>query len=191
MYRFQDMRNRETRIEASVMEAREICEAIDDLAKTEDDALLSSMGIDVELSESDTESDASSYEPSPDLNLPDASVLVQVLEAANYNWFEVLDHVDKELDYVLAESPHIMEYLKEVYFKILCDLDDAEKKALLQQSYCASLALSEIQESDARCAAAVNGEIVSDSESDAGIPVASIASSQGKKVIEKRRKSLA
>lgn len=93
---FEDMRNREARIETSVLEAREIREAIDDLAKTEDIALLSSMGIDVELSESDSDSDTSNFEPSPILDLPDVSALVPVLEDARYNWFQVLDYVEKK-----------------------------------------------------------------------------------------------
>lgn len=123
------------------MEAREICEAIDDIAKTEDIALLSSMGIDVELSESDFDSDTSNFEPSPILDLPDVSALVPVLEDARYNWFQVLDYVGKKLGYVLTESLHVMEYLKKSYVEILSKLDDAEKAALLQQSYFASLAL--------------------------------------------------
>ena len=190
-YGFQDMRDRETRIKTSVREAREICEAIDDLAKTEDDALLSSMGIDVELSESDADSDTTDNESSPilDHDLPDTSALVEVLETAKYNWLEVLDHIEKELGHVLTESSHVMEYLKEVYLQILSELD-AKKRALPQQSYCASLALLEVQEGDDRCATALNGEIVSDSDSDPGIPVTSIASSQAKKIIESRRKSL-
>ena len=174
VYGFQNMRDREARIETSVMEAKEICEAIDDLAKTKDLALLFSMGIEVELSESDPDSNTDDYELPPVDGVLDVGALVPVLEAAKYNWFEVLEHVEKELKHALAETPHIMEHLKNLYLEILSKVDDIEKRTLLQQSYYASLVVSEIQESDDRGAAATNGEIVSDSESDTGIPVTSI-----------------
>ena len=55
------MKSSETRISNSIKESRAICEAVDDLAHTSDMALLSSTGIDVSLSftESESESDPS------------------------------------------------------------------------------------------------------------------------------------
>ena len=44
-YGFQDMKDRETRIKTSLAEAKHICEVIDDLASTENTALLSSKAL--------------------------------------------------------------------------------------------------------------------------------------------------
>ena len=180
------MKNTEEQISSAIAEAKEICEAIDDLTKTEYLPLLSSMGVDVSLSLSSSESDSGEEACAAVLDgLPDTTALIQVLERAHYNWFQVLEYIEGTLNCSI-QSPHIIEYLKEKYSEILSDMDNHQNKSLLQQSYSASLALCDVQHHAENHASAMNGEIVSSSEDEADV-IESISSHQAKKIIERRR----
>ena len=117
--------------------------------------------------------------------MPDTTALIQVLERAHYNWFQVLEYIEGTLNCSI-QSPHIIEYLKEKYSEILSDVDNHQNQSLLQQPYSASLALCDVQHHAENHASAMNGEIVSSSEGEADV-IESISSHQAKKIIERRR----
>ena len=185
---FEGMKGREVRVMKAIEEARAVSEAIDDLANTSDLALLSSMGIDIPT---ESDSDLSSDDESScvtDSELPGLDVLLKVLEAGKYNWFEVLDYIEKKTS-CGADSPSLIGHLNDMFSKIISSLSNSESKQLLEQSYKASLATEKENELDNHLVAQLNGEIVSESESDSAVP-ATMISSEVKKLISKKRKNL-
>ena len=115
--------------------------------------------------------------------------MVPVLEASKYNWFHIVEYVERESG-LECEMPEVKKHLEAFYAEVLSTVDPLNRP-LLQQSYHAFQATSQELENSSRTAATLNGEIVSDSENDPCIPVTSVASPEAKKVIAMRRKSLA
>jgi hypothetical protein len=76
-----------------------------------------------------------------------------------------------------------------MFSEIITCVPDSDSKSLLEQSYNASLAAVEAQSRDNHVVASLNGEIVSESESDSAVP-SSITSSEVKMRITKKRKNL-
>ena len=104
------------------------------------------MGIDVPLSHSDSDSDSDSHTDQDDENgaLLNSEVLHQVLEAGKYNWFVVVQYVEKELSLCVTDCLSTMKYLSKMYSEIISTINDPGKKSLLEQSYSASLAAFEL-----------------------------------------------
>lgn len=91
------MRLRAAHIERSIQQVREIYEAVDMLAYSQDKALLDSPGLESTSSEdSDEEADFSDRESPRDSyeTIPDRSLLVQALNESNFNWFEFHEKVE-------------------------------------------------------------------------------------------------
>ena len=184
---FEAMKGREARVMKAIDEARAVSEMIDDLANTADLALLHSMGIDIST-ESDLELSSSDDESScTDSELPDLDVLLKVLEAAKYNWFEVRDYLEKTAS-CDHESPSLA-FLTSVFSKLMSSITSPESKILLEQSYNASLATEKEKELENRLVAQLNGEILSESESDSAVP-ATMQSPEVKNLIAKKRKNV-
>ena len=184
---FEGMKDREAHVMKAIDEARAVSETIDDLANTADLALLHSMGIDIST-ESDLEFSSSDDESSCiDSELPDLDVLLKVLEAGKYNWFEVRDYLEKTAS-CDHESPSLT-FLTTVFSKLMSSITSPESKILLEQSYNASLATEKEKELENRLVAQLNGEIVSESESDSAVP-ATMQSPEVKNLIAKKRKNV-
>ena len=119
MFVFEDMRSSEVRVLKAIEESRAVSEAINDLAQTSDKALLSSMGIDVPVSESDSEApsdqDANGV---ADLELPGTDVLLPILQAGKYNWFQVVDYIERETSTRVYESPVLGTHLQNMFSEI-------------------------------------------------------------------------
>ena len=93
------------------------------------------MGIDIPTeSDSDLSSDDESS-CSNDSELPGLDVLLKVLEAGKYNWFEVLDYIEKKTS-CGSDSPSLISHLNDMFSY---SLSNSESKQLLEQSYKASL----------------------------------------------------
>ena len=99
---------------------------------------------------------------SNDTTLPSFDTLKKVLEDGQYNWFMVVD--------VLEQSVHcedsVMESILKKFYSYMLDLQiNPQQKNLLSTSYEAHHI--SMQDADqCRIAASLNGDIVSDSESD-------------------------
>ena len=76
-----------------------------------------------------------------------------------------------------------------MFTQIMSKITNPESRCLLEQSYNASVAALELQERDNRIAASMNGEVVSESESDSAV-VSNIMSSEVKSLITKKRRNL-
>lgn len=134
-------------------EARGICEAIYDLSHTADIALLASMGIEVpQDSESDFDSSPEASMDS-DAHLPCETELRQILETSKYNWFEVVQHVENySKSACITEDQNIIAFLGTMFNSIRNTIGNPESKCQLEQSYNASVAALELQESENRIA---------------------------------------
>ena len=177
-YGFSNIKNTETRILNAIEETRGICEAIYELTHTADKALLSSLGLDVQESDSDSDS-SSEVETESAVNLPTEGELYSILERTNYNWFEVVQHVENCSSGCITENPPIMSFLGTVFHSILDKISHSKNKCLLEQSYNACVAALELQKRDNRAASSINGEVVSESESDAVVDTTCLLIKQG------------
>ena len=91
--------------------------------------------------------------------------LSNVCNRYSYNWFEVVQYVEEQTkcDY---ETVKLQEYLNGFYSHVLEILNDMANINLLKQSFDAFTATIQPAPDIARTAAILNGEIISDSESD-------------------------
>ena len=104
----------------------------------------------------------------------------QLLFDCNYNWFEFMDCVVNQEEDILSLS-------KSIYDK------DQEKLHLVRQSYYAFSAIEEQAYEQNHTARTLNGEIVSESESDdpnVYLGVTDASSAEGKKLVMKKRKAI-
>lgn len=167
LFGFENMAQREDRIKKCIEEAKEIKEAVESLAASQDKALLDSLGI----WDSSTEEDSGSETDCPDREERDSgkevernaspirsnqnSTLVQIMQNSNYNWFEFVDRVQ-------SLSTYEEQFNTEEFFLEVPQLDSFTQE-LIVQSHRASKDSSYSEERTERI---VNGEIVSESEED-------------------------
>ena len=191
---FDSIAERAARVEECIKEAQTIRESIDKVADIRDKALLITMGLqDCELCLSDSDSNSES-DTEPDLfpattalpnSFPVPEKLKEILDNAHYNFFEAIENLELvcgcKIDF------------HELYLKLLSLPLNTHERGLLERSfssYKASLAdYPQVRDEDA-----LNGYIVSDSDSDNPedyIGITSIQSERAKKLIFKKRKSLA
>lgn len=179
-------------MEKTLSKVQEIREAISDLASIEDKALLQSFGLEEEAKSSSSESE----EEGPMDNSEEGSRaseqqafditedLKTLLRRCDLNWFEFVECLqnEKQKD-VSSMSAELFESVAQ------CGLDEREM-GLLKVSYLAFSAAEEDTNEQNRIARAVNGEIVSESESDspeAYVSVSDPLSAAGKELIAKKR----
>ena len=192
---FQDIASHASAVEGTIVEAKRIREAIDDLAHVQNNALLATFGIEVHVEsneseeeagkindESMSESDHSSYTG------PEGEELMTLLQESHLNWFEFCERVETQFHTQLALAA--MEALFSNISK--AELNPKELQ-LTSQSYDAYLAgRNEGYEQD-RIARGVNGEIVSESESDDPEEYTRVTdplSDKGKSLIVKKRAAI-
>ena len=214
-YGFENMDARALEVEACSVQAQEIRKAIDNLACVQDKAFLSTLGV---LSDSD-DSDSSINEDDADnldcfhsisveemtddpndftnsfSGIVSLEMFKSILAASKYNWFDIVERVEQSLGDSLEVNkdqlcPYLDGFLKEAS---LLGLGESEWQ-LLQQSKLAYDSASKESISDDREARAVNGEVVSDSESEDGrehyFDVSAPFTDEGKELIRKRRTAI-
>ena len=129
--------------------------------------------------------------PSRDGDFPSFGHMHNVLEGASYNWFELVEFVE---EFTCDSASRLEEYLHSFYSRLVSSLEEPKSVALLEQSFKAFRASASPSAYLSRMAAALNGEVVSESDSDNAddyVGLLSIASPRAKKIIEKKRKALA
>lgn len=112
--------------------------------------------------------------------------LKEVLQQGQYNWFFVVEYLEHR-----AQTPLLESHLKEFHSYALELPLTSEQKNLLTLSY-EAFSASIPDANHCRTAAALNGDIVSDSESDNAedyVGISSVASEDANKIIAKKRKS--
>ena len=181
-------------VKKTLSEVQQIREAISDLASIEDKALMQSFGIEEaisSLSESEEESTAEnvgggdSEESEHVVDPPDD--LKTSLRKCDLNWFEFIEHLqsDQQKDVSLM-SAELFESVSK------CGLDEREIH-LVNHSYHAFCAAEADNYDQDWIARVVNGEVVSESESDNPESYAAISnalSTAGKELIAKKRKMI-
>lgn len=195
LYGFDNMRTRAAHVETCLKEAQELYEAVDDMARIQDKALLDSMG----LSNSSCSSDASSGEESDFLPpcdsclhfdngksveeskpVPSNFSLAVTLAESDFNWFEFVERVS------------IKEASLEQFFLDIPNLGFSEKQIqAVVQSHRAFLSSKSSYEE--RIARSINGEVVSESESDNPeqyVGIKDVMSQRGKAIVKKRRTAI-
>lgn len=177
---FDSMTERNKRLIKAIEEAQNIHGSIDLLAATEDKAILSSMGVVISVSESDTDmgdsDDADNTEVPPKLPddltskdadrhcaLPTFVCLHQVLEGASYDWFEVVEYAEQQTG-CEYDTPTLKEYLDSFYSRLISTLEESAKIDLLEQSLNAFLESAKPPADASRMAAVLNGEIVTQNQ---------------------------
>ena len=194
---FERMNARSEQVEKCIEDAQSIREAIDKLAVLQDKSLLVAMGLEPECcsSESEAESDTDSQSEGVCISnkqLPSFEVLREVLQQGEYNWFTVMDFAEQHTDELTSDS--VLEMHLRGFYSFALELPiEAQQKELLSTSHSAYLA-SLPEPSQCRAASLLNGEIVTDSESDNAedyVGLTSIACERAKIIITRKRKSLA
>ena len=144
----------------------EIREAVDDLANTQDSALLASYGIVDEESSSGSESESSDELP-VDIDNQKCSFsdtfLIDTLKKSEYNWFELVERIEAEAQ---ENTEGISKGVEGFYKRISqLGLTDMELQKV-DISHSAFLAAQDDMQSEERICRVINGEVVTDTESD-------------------------
>ena len=174
-----------------------IREAISDLASVEDTALLKSFGIDVESSSSSCELED---DPDEDKELSQLNHVTireifesvedvqELLQKCNYIWFEFILCLEEQLH---KDTSCVSNAL---FDAIATRGYPNMNKELLHQSYVAYSVTEDDEYEQRRMARIVNGEIVSESDSDndpeAYVNISEPLSEAGKALIVKKRKAI-
>lgn len=192
MYGFEALTVKMKQVDEAIKATQDIREAIDELASIED-KMLASLGIE-DSSESDGY-DSNSSSDSSLCSLQEASSEVcshgvTVLKANQYNWFALLHYLEEaEVD------DNQVKLCSQWIFSHLQNNDELSpsKMALLLQSKEAWEAVENDSIEQRRIERAVNGDIVTDSESDDPsqyIGLTGPSSACGQELIIKRRKAI-
>ena len=202
IYGWEKMSDRSSAVESALQEAQEIRESIEQLCLTQEHAVLKSLGINPDFSDdssSDTVDDSDSDEETiqrtntlTKYTLPAITELNKILTGSQYNWFELVSTVlmmtncddDKDEEEVVTELDGYFEDLK------VSKEFTQEQYGLIQQSHDAFVYDKEQRLPFAKKqAAAMNGDIITDSDSDDGelyVGLTSARSEKAKVVIKKR-----
>lgn len=208
-YGFEKMGARALSVEAALSEVRQIREVIADLASAKDKAMLESFGIqipdDSSSSDEEIEEETLSLDDLQELSVGCSKSLVSteiiqpqpgsphmkpvdlklVLEQCKHNWFEIIERL-----HIQGEShPDNEAILSEISQLEL----DAPSLQLLEQSRLAYLAAENDMYEQQHTARALNGEIVSESESDdpeSYVMITDPLSEEGKLLIKKKRAAI-
>ncbi len=216
-YGFEYMQARASRVEAAILEIQQIREAITDLACIEDESLLARFGIRTQADSSSDESDEEetlspqelenlSLSRSPDA-VTDSSAeqlsnddylqhscrdedpadLKLLLDQCQYNWFEFVERLQCQLHKDVSTDA-------EMFFNEIPKLElDPQAQQLVEQSHLVYLASEQDMYEQDRMARTINGEIVTDSESDdpeSYVRLRDPLSEEGKSLVAKKRAAI-
>ena len=186
-YGFQNMNERSARVENAIGEAQRIHEAYDDITTIQDKALLAHFGIAEETGSSTEDTDAdtdaensASLQDQPKLTADNIELCKMVLSESSFNWFELLDVLETRYG---CESAALIQ---EKFFSSINSFSftEEELKLILQSKEACDAAHNDAYSSD-RIARAVNGLIVTESDSDH--PPDILFDKRGLEQIKKRR----
>ena len=157
------MMSRAFEAEKSIAEVKEIRDAVNELANTQDSALLATYGIvDEESSSSENESSdelAVDTESQQKCSFSDA-LLIETMKKSEYSWFELVERIEAE-----AEE-NISKGLEGFYKRISQFGFTAVEIQKVDLSYSTFLAAQDDMQSEERTCRIINGEVVTDTESD-------------------------
>ena len=195
MYGFEHMAERAKKVENCISVVQKIREAIEDLAAVQDTAFLATLGI--QPNDSSEESDCEDLENTEPEDLPSDTSKVAprflstenlkvLVDSSQYNWFDVIERAEEcygvsgeqvasQLEVALSEPTRL-------------GLDEHQLQLLLQSKHSFRMAESDAY-ADGRIARAINGEIVTDSESDNPenyVHLQDPLSEEGKVLVKKR-----
>ena len=188
IYGFENMFNHIAEVEEAITKVQHIREAIQELASVEDKALCQSFGLDIHDSSSDEMSSDDSVGDDVEVEESSQSVTEELQEMLcndvhHYNWFHFFYNISSQKQQQLSALPtqSVLDSFKKCGFE--------EKQVdLLTQSYLAFFAVDSYDQE--RMARAVNGEVVSESESDdpeAYTALSEPLSAKGKELIARKR----
>ena len=190
-YGFDRMDEKAAQVEACIKQAEEIHREIDELARTQDKAFLESLGIqDDSSSESDGDVEMEVDSTDKRTSLPDIATLHNLLSASQHNWFEFVERVECMVDDNLNTAGSLEEFFLQIPS---LEIEQAKLK-LTVQSHRAFMASSVQDCEQDKIARAINGEVVSDSDSEpeclVGVSTININSEEGKIFIKKKRMAI-
>lgn len=156
---FEKMSERARSVRDCIETARSIREAIDKLSTIQDRAILAAMGINVDETESDSDSSSDDdvlsqpltpLGPTPPLpdpaqstarplsppDLPNFYMLREVLERGQYNWFEIVEYLESYVSDT-ADASILQDHLEDFYRHVLSLPLSSSHKNLIKQSYAA------------------------------------------------------
>lgn len=177
-YGFQDVTKRIEKVEQALSEALHIRKAIQDLAEMKDKAILLSQGIDLPescSSSEDLESDDSCNDsPIPHFLVPQTEEsnevtctltpipqLKEIVTRSKSNFFQITEEVESIMEKSLSS-----EELNVLFWEVLSLPESSYDSYLIHQSYRALIASSAESLPDSNVVELVNGNIITDSESD-------------------------
>ena len=208
---FEHMNQRSKRVEEALKHAQYIRQAIDKLARTKEIAVLRALGIDLTESDCDTSSDESTDEDEDEQLEPcnlsltdqtdsnfrlrnDLSGVTDLIKASHFNFFEIIAHLQHNYGENYISPKNVCEELIELLELDELKLDKKETEQL--RISCEAYSVDEEINSTfkKRAADVLNGDVVTDSESDADPDVVSKASTPFddtvKALIKKKRASI-
>ena len=185
-YGFDRMGDRAVQVEDCIRQAKEIHHAIDELANSQDKECYGIQDDNSSESDDEVETQDLVISDSKSVSLPNVAVLLNLLSESQFNWFEFVEKVECAVD----QNPNTASALEEFCLQIPhLELDQA-KVELSVQSHRAFMASSLNDSEQERTARAINGEIVSDSETKCFVGVSEVSSEEGKALVKKRRMAI-
>ena len=199
-YGLTEMARRTAGVEQAIAEAEQLHEMIDDLAATQDKALLLSYGIH-STSSSSSDSDSEETRSGADLALTDIPKDLPTSKAVNWTTVPLQDIVEKSKSNFFHIAEEIenrsqtslsSEELDDLFQQILSLPTSCYDSFLIHQSYRAFLATNAESFVDEQHADVVNGLVVTDSESEDPelLSQAAVMEEEKKTVIKKHREIL-
>ena len=184
-YGFTNTVNHAHEVEDALVNAQKIREAILELAAIEDRAFIQSLGIDAEDdSEEEDIAGDSAVELSSAHEIGITDEHLKMLRSCDFNWFQFMENQpDQKECFLSLPSQSMLESFDK------CSVDE-HSRCLLKQSYLAFCAAEGDMYDQDRTARIVNGEVVSESESDNPEEYSAIKdplSIMGKEMITKKR----
>ena len=165
-YGFQDLKANEQKILSAIEEVKEIRSSVHEWAMIKDKAFLLAHNLPTsETSTSGSDEDSGSEEPTPLSSTEFSSLPLQaILTASKSNFFQVAEDVERHIKRTLSseESDKLFQHVESLREEEVPGVS----LALLQESYRAFVVSSVDSIQSEKDAAMVNGEIVTDSESD-------------------------
>ena len=186
-YGFNNIVDHVQEIEDTLSKIQNVREAISELAAIEDKALMQSFGL-ATSSTDDSEEESAADDDEEETPAQAPQLTQEMLRRCNFNWFEFMENIpsQEQQDFLSVPNQLMLELFER------CGLDEKEV-LLLKQSYMAFCAAEGDAYSQERVARVVNGEIVSESESDSPDAYASVLdplSAAGKELIAKKRAAI-
>ena len=190
---FENMSARTEHVEDCIKEVQEIYEAVESLACTQEQAVLDMLSFESssssESSGEEIDCSLSQYDSfaSHDIQIPNDSVLTTILHESDYDWFQFVESVEDMIENISYQDNSSI--LNNFFLQLLHLGFNERQLEPVVQSHCAFEAATSASYREQRMARSVNGEVVSESDSedsDQYIGVKSVTSEAGKALVRKK-----